>query len=47
MYFLKLEFTRCETEQPLRDMESQEKKVQKDKHTGNLFGKKLHVEGTC
>ena len=47
MYFLKLGFTPCETEQPLRDMESQEKEVQKDKHTGNLFGKKLQVEGTC
>ena len=29
MYFFKLGFTPCETEQPLRDMESQEKEVQK------------------
>ena len=39
-------FTSCKSEQSLKGMELQEKKVQKRlKHTRNLFRKNLQVKG--
>ena len=46
--FLKLGFTLCKAEQPLRGMEIQEKGTQKRlQHTGNLFRENLQLKGIC
>ena len=41
-------FTPCKAEQPLQDIELQEKRSTKRlKHTGSLFRKKLQLMGVC
>ena len=46
--FLKLEFTPCKAEHPLRGMELQEKEAQKRlQDTENLFRKNLQLKDVC
>ena len=49
-FFCKLGFTPCKAEQPLRDMELQEKEAQAQnrlQHTGNLLRKNLMLKDVC
>ena len=48
VYFFKIGFTPCNSEQPLWGIELQEKEARKRlQHTGNLFRKNLQLKDVC